>query len=275
MTKPMTAQIRLLCLLSLSFMMSHIAFSQTSFTSRIDSLLQVQSQKPFNGVIIVSQKGNNLYTRTYGFADIDNKIPLQLTSQFVLASISKQITAVLVLREVDQGRLNLHEPIRKYLPHLKSNWANSVTVHQLLNHTSGIVGLDKPLAFRPGREFSYSPSFTYQLLGQIIENTSGKSYMLLAKELFSQCHMKNTTTPAAYKSGHLVSSYLVENGQLKKKNLKLSDLETSTPGAGIISTAEDLIIWNECLHTGKLLSADSYRRMITSSAIRKHPIWMK
>jgi CubicO group peptidase (beta-lactamase class C family) len=252
---------------------STIAFGQRNFATKIDSLIESQTQKPFNGVIIVSQDGKTIYSKNYGFSDLDKKTRLHANSQFVLASISKQITAVLVLQEVDRGRLGLHDPVKKYLPQLKVSWADSVTVHQLLNHTSGIVGADKPLAFKPGTQFAYSPSFTYQLLGQIIEKTSGKTYAALAKDLFSRCNMKNTTTPALYTDGDLVNSYHAEAGTLKKINLKLSDLEPASPGAGIISTANDLVAWNNCLHNGKLLSKASYESMTTSTASRKHPVW--
>ncbi|HEX9513956.1 MAG TPA: serine hydrolase domain-containing protein [Puia sp.] len=60
-------------------------------------------------------------------------------------SISKQITAVLVLRAYDQGKLRLQDTLRRYLPDLKASWADSITVHQLLTHTHGITYLDQPL----------------------------------------------------------------------------------------------------------------------------------
>lgn len=133
------------------------SFGQSNFVAEIDSLIKSTSPRTFNGALLIAQDGEIKYAKTYGFADLDRKIPLNMNDQFIIGSISKQTTAVLVLQELDKGHLSLHEPLSKYLPDLKKDWADSVTIHHLLNHTSGIVGLDQPLAFRQGTQFSYSP----------------------------------------------------------------------------------------------------------------------
>lgn len=118
------------------------------YTRIIDSLVLSNTTKPFNGIILISQNGKTRYLKTAGFSDLEKKKPLQISSQFVIGSISKQITAVLVLQEYEKEHINLNEPIRKYLPELTQKWADTVTIHHLLTHLHGIVTLDKPTAFQ-------------------------------------------------------------------------------------------------------------------------------
>lgn len=255
----------------------HFAFGQSSdLAAKIDSLLKLTNPRPFNGVVIVAQESKTIYSKNIGLADIKQKTPLQLNDQFIIGSISKQVTAVLLLRELDKDRLSLQQSIRTYLPELEQSWADSVSLHQVLNHSSGIVNLDQPLAFRPGTQFSYSPILGYQLLAKIIEKTSGKAYATLADELFSQCQMKNTTIPKFYDQGRIVNSYSEEReGKLLKEDYDIKALESLTPSGGVISTAWDLVLWNACLHQDKLLKEASYQLMTSISIDRPHARWGK
>ena len=117
---------------------------QVDIKKQIDSLISIKTKKPFNGVILISQKGKTKYSKLYGYSDIDKKEPLKQNDQFVIGSISKQFTAVLVLREFDKGNLDLFTPIHKYLPELTQSWADTVTIHHLLVHMHGISDLNKP-----------------------------------------------------------------------------------------------------------------------------------
>lgn len=251
------------------------AFAQSiPLKTRIDSLIKLNVPRKFNGVIAIAQSGKIIYSQNYGYSDFAQKTSFTEESQFILGSLSKQFTAVLVLQELDKGHLSLKDPIRKYLPDLKESWADSVTVHHLLNHTSGIVALDKPLSFKPGTKFSYSPLLCYQLLAQIAEKLSGKTYQELMKTLFEKCDMTNSTIPVAYKSGKLVSCYSEENdGILALEKVNPEELGFATPGGGIISTKNDLIKWNEALHHGKLLKTNTYKLMTTASSSREHARW--
>ena len=93
--------------------------SLKDLSSTIDSFLQTKTIRPFNGVIIVTQNDKVVYEKCAGYADFALKTPLTLKSQFVVGSVSKQITAVLILREMDKEKLDLHTPVRKYLPKLQ------------------------------------------------------------------------------------------------------------------------------------------------------------
>lgn len=271
---------RSLPLFAVLILCNYTSLSQSSFATKIDSLIKTASLRPFNGVIVIAQNGEVKYAKSYGFADIDKKIALTLHAQFVIGSISKQINATLVLQEMEQGHLKLTDPISKYLPEIKEDWKDSVTIYHLLNHTSGIVKIDTLLAFKQGSKFSYS-NLGYQLLGKIIEKTSGKTFATLTKELLERCNMSNTTCPDLYKEEsklkYLAKGYDEQaNGNLKRVKDIFRYLQSSSvgiPAGGIISTAKDLIKWNQYLHQGKLLTDSSYKMMITSFAIRQHPVW--
>ena len=84
----------------------------------MDSLLIDTTIRPFNGVILITQKGKTVYSKVHGFADMNKKTPLTLNSQFEIMSNSKQIAAVLILKEAEKGRINLQSTIKKYLPYL-------------------------------------------------------------------------------------------------------------------------------------------------------------
>ena len=121
----------------LIFSLSVNVFSQTdkNWQNKIDSVIQIKTPTTFNGIILIAKKGKTVYSKAFGFSDIENKTPLKMSDQFEIMSNTKQITSVLVLKEVEKGKIDLHAPIKKYLPNLKQTWADSVTVHQLLNHT--------------------------------------------------------------------------------------------------------------------------------------------
>lgn len=165
----MKSLVKLFCYL-LFFSHAYFYAQKDNYTKKIDSLIQINSPKKFNGVVLVTQNDKIKYSKAYGVANIKTGIPLKLDDQFEIMSNTKQITAVLLLKEVEKGKVELQSPIKKYIPSLTQPWADSVIVHQLLNHTHGIVDLEKPLAFKPGTNFKYG-DLSNILLGKIIENT--------------------------------------------------------------------------------------------------------
>ena len=260
-------------LLFLTLIFTQKGFSQAKFAPRIDSLLEANTKRFFNGIILVSQNGKTIYSKVKGFANLENKTPLAIDNQFVIGSISKQMTAVVVLREIDKGRIDLNVPVKKYLPNMAQTWLDSITVHQLLNHTSGITDWDKPLKFKPSTDFSYS-NIGYELLAKIAENITSKSYATLTNEIFKISKMKHSMSPKLNQHKSLANSYIEDStGEIKLVEGLLIDL--GIPSGGMISTAGDLLLWNKNLHGGKLLSKKSYNLMTTASSSREHFIFGK
>lgn len=254
------------------FITSFANGQQPGFSTRIDSLLAAKTSKPFNGVILIAQEGQPLYKKVYGYADLEKTKALKSATEFVVGSISKQITAILVLQAYEKKLLSLHQPIGNYLPELKQSWADTVTIHHLLTHTHGITKLQQPLAFRAGSQFLYS-QLGYQLLADILEKTTGKSFAALSDELFRQCAMKNTCHPALNKHKKLAEGITeLPDGTLIKDP---ESLQNYVAAGSFISTAHDLVKWNNALHGGKLLADSTYTLMTTKkkNAIRDHVVF--
>lgn len=260
----------------LSSLVSEHGFCQVALVKSIDSVIGLTTPTFFNGVILISKNGKPIYHKSHGYRDLAKKTALQMEDQFLIGSISKQFTATLVLREMQAGRLQTQQTIRHYLPDFKQPWADSVTIQQLLNHTSGITGWDKHLAHAPGSTFAYS-NVNYAILGKIIEKTSGKTYAALTADLFERCKMSSSTVPPGpgRKSNikNLVKGHAeTNNGAYKEENiLDLLDLPImGVPAGGMISTAGDLEQWMYCLHNGQLLADSTYQVMITHAVARPH-----
>jgi CubicO group peptidase (beta-lactamase class C family) len=263
-----------LFLFSSNFYLSiHAApLSDKCLENHIDPILQNESVK-FNGEILISCGYEVIYHKTLGF---NGTAPLMENSQFLIGSISKQITAVLILRAVEKQLLALDNPIGHYLQSLHDNWAQAVTIHQILNHTSGITARGLPLDFPPGTKFSYSNE-GYDLLGELLETVTGKKFSLLVSELFQEITDSNATlAPDSSTLEGLSKKYVhLAIGQIENEgghsNIPSDRRKKEhNPSSGIISTVHDLLHWNISLHAGQLLQQESYRLMIKSSATRPH-----
>lgn len=243
------------------------------YSAKIDSLISTITIRPFNGVILITQHGKTRYSKAYGYANFDKKTPLKLSDQFEIMSNSKQITAVLLLREVEKGNVDLQSPIKNYLPYLTQSWADTVTVHQLLNHTHGIIDIEQPLLFKAGTDFKYG-NVSNMLLGKIIEHASKKSYAENAAELFKQLHMNHTCCYSNNKIEQLVSGHMNTNNAFQVLDSTQITIN-SLPADGIVSTAKDLAIWDENLHNGKIVSPETYQLMTTYTVSAQHPVFGK
>ncbi|OJJ20227.1 hypothetical protein BKI52_17305 [marine bacterium AO1-C] len=243
---------------------------EDNYAAKIDSLIQTVVPRQFNGVVSITQYGKTIYSKAYGYSNFEEKIPISLKDNFRIQSNSKQITGVLILKEVEKGNIDLHSPIKQYLPDLQISWAETVTVHQLLNMSAGIVALDKPLLFKPGTNFHYSNP-AYGLLGRIIEQVTGKEYTQVANSLFQELGMKNTycykmgKKNAGLINGYICSGEIFKLVEFDKLGFTKNSWKDFTPTGGIISNVTDLHIWDTKLHKGEILKAKYYKTMTNSN----------
>jgi len=248
------------------------AQKKDDYRKSIDSILQNSNPK-FNGVVLISQNGKTLYSKVEGFSNFETKKPLKLDTQFEIMSNSKLIAAVLLLLEVEKGKVDLNAPIKRYLHELTQTWADSVTVHQLLNHSHGIVDLQKPLAFKPGTDFKYG-NLSFNLVAKIVEFSTKKSYTEVAESLFKKLKMNHTFCYSKDKEQNLATGYYNEKNQLEPDTSR--QITDETLGAdGIISTVSDLAIWNNNLHKGKILKPESYQLLIKNTILSQHNFFGK
>lgn len=244
------------------------AQQKDDFTAKIDSLIKTTNPRPFNGVILITQKGKTKYSKAFGYSNLEKKTPLTTKDNFIIMSNSKQITAVLILKEVEKGKIDLQSPVRKYLPNLQQTWADTVTVHQLLNFSAGITDIDSPLLFKPGTDFKYGNT-TYVMLGKIIENITGRKYIDVANELFKDLKMKNTFCFEQGKVQNRVQGYRNANNIFTVEENPIDNNEM-VPAAGIISNQKDLNIWDMKLHNGKILKPETYKLMTAYTITAQH-----
>lgn len=260
-----SAAIAILMLISTNYSQAQISKNKIAV---LDSLLETQSPRPFNGVVLITQDDDVLYQKVLGFKNFEQRAALEVNDQFVINSNSKQITATLILLEVEKGTINLQAPINTYLPKLKQDWANTVTVHQLLNHTHGIAELNRPLSFQPGSDFKYG-NLSNVLLGEIITAVTNKSYTEVAEALFKKLGMNHSVANAARLATRLASGHINESNKFSVAK-KIKKNTASIPAAGVIATVQDLAIWNKSLHGGKILKPESYAKMINSTVLAQH-----
>ena len=260
---------------------STLAFSQPSaFEAQIQPY--VDSGR-FIGSVLVSKDGKVLYRKAFGFAQAEWEIPNTPETKFRIGSITKQFTAVAILRLVEQGKLKLDDPIKKHYPTAPATW-EAVTIHHLLNHTSGIPSytgqagfLEKsalpakpadiikpiqtlPLEFAPGTKFVYNNS-GYLLLGLILESLTGQPYAeYLRQTIFEPLGMKDT--------GADVSSAILKNraaGYVSAgkeiRNAHYTDMAWPFAAGVLYSTVDDLLKWDQALYTDRLLSNSSKEKL--------------
>ncbi|WP_210489141.1 serine hydrolase domain-containing protein [Rufibacter aurantiacus] len=249
------------------FSASYPALAQNK-TAEVDKVFSWASKETPGCVCAVSQNGKVVVNRAYGAADLEREVPLDLNSVFDIGSVRKQFIAASTLLLVQEKKLSLTEDIQKYLPELP-DYGQKITLDHLLTHTSGIrdwTGLlplanGKPeaitlilrqrgLNFKPGEEWSYSNS-GYVLLVEIVARTSGMPFADFArKHLFEPLGMKSTS----YVTDMTASVKNRALGYEKTKDGWKLDmyLGNDRGGGAILSTAGDLILWNDALDNNRL-----------------------
>lgn len=229
----------------------------------------------YNGVVLVAKDGKEVFKKGYGFADKEAGIPNTLNTQFRIASLTKSFTAISILQLENKGKLKTTDPLSKYIPDFRDG--SKITIHDLLTHTSGVADhfkltdTTKPitleqfidlmkkqkLEFTPGTQYKYSNT-GYMILAYIVEKVSGESYGTYYQEhIFNPSGMNHTYLRQA-DAKHLAVGY--EN---MKKSI-MTDDESQLAGAGdIISTAGDMLKYDNAIHNGTLLPPDKLGEMET------------
>ncbi len=204
---------------------------------------------------------------------------------FRLGSITKQFTPMAVIMLQERNKLNVQDPICKYLENCPAAW-QPVTIRHLLTHTSGIPNFtdfpdfakikalpvthaslierfkDKPLEFAPGEKFNYSNSGDY-LLGVITERASGKSYAdFLRENIFATLVMKQT----GYDDNKSIiknraAGYARQGGSIV--NASYTDMSVPFASGALYTTTEDLLRCEQSFYTEKLVKRKSLDEMFT------------
>jgi CubicO group peptidase (beta-lactamase class C family) len=277
---------------SLAFLLfASCADAQSPRSQDLDTYMNAEeSVKEFSGTVLIIQKGKKVYEKSTLFADREWKIPNSTQAKYRIGSITKQFTAVLILKLEEEGKLSVNDKLSKYYPGYPKG--DSVTLHMLLNHTSGIknytaipgiwqslnykysvdslirVFKNRPYDFAPGSKWSYSNS-GYYLLGMIIEKVSGKKYVdFLREQIIAKVPLKNTDLE------DIDSIYAFRaKGYTKRgnnwRNADYMEMEGAWSAGAMISTAEDLNSWIKALYSNKIINVAETNKMFTPDSITR------
>lgn len=260
-----------------------IAFAQTTgnWVHSDFASGQIEAYRTHHNVpglsIAVAVKGQIVFAKGFGFADVERNTPVMSSDFFRLASVSKPITAALIYGLVEQGKLNVDYPIRQIVPELPAH--HIYRIRDLLSHQSGVrhyafepalvnyptsmSALGRfskdPLLFEPGEKFSYS-THAFTVLGAVIEKVTKKPFRTYLKERVeawgvSGLGCETGTNPSRTK----IYARSASQNRLANRD----DLSWKYPGGGMEATAIGLCELGLKVRQGKILKAETLRDMWT------------
>lgn len=254
--------------------------AQEKTSAKLATYMQAQADvNNFSGTVLVTKNGAILIKKAYGLADYEWRIKNTIDTKFQLASVTKQFTAAAILQLVDSGRLSLNDKLSKFFPDYPK--ADSISIHMLLSHTSGLAMGFKEIALSsissdsayaaikkipfecsPGTKSAYS-NIGYYLLAKIIEKVSGEHYAsFLKKNIFDKAGMSNTGVSNNDSIVTKKAKVYYHNAEGFIHNPHIN-WEINLGHDGINSTVEDLAIWDKTLYGTTILSAAMKEKMFT------------
>jgi CubicO group peptidase (beta-lactamase class C family) len=281
------------------FVLICVGVRAQTITDRIDSLLARRNQNDRPGMAaLLVRNGRVEYQKGFGLADIDTHTPITPSTQFLLASVTKQFTAMAIMLLAEQRKLKFDDTLAKFCPEFP-DYAKTITIRELLHHTSGLpdyeqllVGkVDKnyfrssksppaaheftaaealhklsrqeKLRFSPGDKFEYSNS-GYVVLGQIIERVTGERFAEFLREaIFDPVGMHDTLVvdERGQKAPRLALGYEKRNGHWL--DVSYTPENHIYGEDDVISTVDDLYKWDQALYTERLVSHSTLEMAFT------------
>ncbi len=268
--------------------------SNKELENNIDGLFESYSYyNRFIGSVLISKDNHIIYQKSFGYANLEGRKKNTEKSIFSIASLSKSLTAVGIMKLVEEGKLTLETPVSTYFPDFMPDYSKSITIQHLLNNSSGMEanigrtddngnGLmpeetaitfnevlekvkDSKLKFEPGTGYDYN-NFGYLLLANIIEKVSEQSYAdFMEQAVFKPAEMKNTTIASFKSLNRKAQPYLgLGMNTLEKFN---SPFHPSwlKGAADINSTTVDLYNFMQALNNGILLKSTLVNKIYTAT----------
>ena len=259
---------------------------------KVDAFVQSELQRQHipGAAVGVYRDGKLTRAQGYGLANVEWDAAVTPDTIFQSGSVGKQFTATAVMMLVEEGKVSLDDPIKKYFSGAPEAW-NDIKVHNLLSHTSGLseyetgartkVGgpfymrmdytedelykriTEMPMDFKPGEDWAYRNT-NYVLLGILIHKVTGKFYGdFLQERIFRPLGMTRTRIISeADIIPRRSAGYQLVKGELKNQDWVSQSLNSTADGA-LYFTVEDLQKWDAALYTERLLKKASLDRMWT------------
>jgi CubicO group peptidase (beta-lactamase class C family) len=269
------------------------AIGDDAMQADVDALMGKYTGNVPGASVLVLREGKPIVSKSYGLADLEKKLAATPATSFRLASLTKQFTAASILLLVQDRKLTIDDPVRKWLPSLPQV-AEQMTIRHLLTHTSGMIDYEDVIPaqmtaqlrdadvlkilegqnrtyFAPGSGWRYSNS-AYALLALIVERASARSFAAFLRErIFQPLGMSSTV---AYEEGistvtNRAFGYSMVNGMWTR--LDQSQTSAVLGDGGIYSSIDDLAKWDAALYDERLLRKDLLKQAFTPATHSDDP----
>ena len=234
----------------------------------------------FSGTVLIAENGKPVYYKAFGLADREKKRPNSVKTKFLIGSMNKNFTRVIILQLIQEGKLTWNDKLVKYIDGFKQKDASEITIRQLVEHSSGVgdyetmdfvkrpqeqqnteailnIARKVQLDFLPGSEHKYSNT-GYVILGAIIEKITGKSYLENIKErIIDPLGMKNTYITNTKSRKDRAIGYIQTINGFGNTDWVIPDPPRAD--GGFWCTAEDLLRFYQNYYYGNFLLSDSIK----------------
>jgi CubicO group peptidase (beta-lactamase class C family) len=267
------------------------ATAQNDISRKVDKIIsKAMTDEAIPGVAVaIVRDGNVLFEKGYGIRSVNMAAKTDQQTVFSIGSVSKAFTAMGLMLLVQENKLALDDPIKKYMKGLPGDWQN-ITIRQFMTHTSGIPELkgDKDnvsfeqtlsqagkmkMAFRPGVRQQYN-NFNFAVMGKLIEAISGMDYLsFMEKRVFRPAGMVSSGVKPA--SNDMSTGHLEKKGKLVPVETHFNAGDYGVPSGGLQTTLADFVQLSQALYKGQLLRKNSLETMWTpySPALSNTPGW--
>ena len=234
--------------------------------------------------VLILQGNDTIYSRCFGVADMVTREPVTFETNFCIASVSKQFSAVALMQLAEQGVLSLNDPLSKFFPEFQAQFFDDITLHNIMSHTSGIpdarsrsdrnfvlystdvesVGYMKTLDhlnFQPGTRYEYINP-TFQLIYQIVERTTGipfEDYM--QRSVFDKAGMESCRYFEPDREiAHMAHGYeRDETGAWKEYDYGEESFFATKADGALYCSINDFVKWQRALRDNRVWTAASKR----------------
>jgi CubicO group peptidase (beta-lactamase class C family) len=280
---------RIFCLLLLSAFSAHICLAAGPNARQIDAIFSSVTSKTEPGLAVVVRKGGHtVFERGYGMRDLRSNLPVDVHTNFRLASFSKQFTATAIMLLVHDGKLRYDERITDIFPEFPA-YGKEITLRTLLNHTSGLhdyedlmmkkyggqpwqtipqiddegvlslLERESDTKFPPGSKWEYCNG-GYEVLANVVRKVSGQPFRdFLHDRIFAPLHMNNTIVYQYGKNQVVDRAYGYTNDNGVWLETDQSPTSATLGDGAVYSSVDDLIRWDDALRSHTLLSAQEFR----------------
>ena len=257
---------------------------KSAFNNSVDALFsKIYGSNTEPGAVVLIMKGDSIiFEKCYGLADMQTKAPITPETNFCIASVSKQFSAIAILQLAEKGLLSLNDNLKKFFPEYKADFYNRITLHHILSHTSGIpdtrprvdknfmlystdvescgylINLEK-LNFEQGTQYEYMNP-TFQLVYQIIPRITGIDFDTYMKQhIFDIAEMHNSMYfEADSEIPNMAHGYTFseETNEYVECDYGEANFFASKADGGLYTSIRDFAKWEKALRENKILGEE-------------------